>query len=73
MCSTAGVRPDAVSSGPRPRFAARCTHLRVTMGAPGGGLVNICRHIVREGRPCVGPFLDDTETACGLWERKEAR
>jgi hypothetical protein len=39
---------------------------------PGAGLVNYCRHIVREGRECVGPFLDDHETTCGLWEPKAA-
>lgn len=35
-----------------------------------GGVVNICQHVVRDGSDCVGPFLDDTETACGLWEPK---
>ena len=59
-----------MSEGP-PRLAARCAFLRMTMGnAPGGNLLNICQHIVREGRDCVGPFLDDHETACGLWEPK---
>ncbi len=53
------------------RLAAKCALLRVTMGErPGAGLVNYCRHIVREGRECVGPFLDDHETTCGLWEPK---
>lgn len=52
-----------------PRYAVRCRYLRMTMGdRPGSGLVNICQHIVRDGRDCVGPFLDDTETHCGLWE-----
>jgi hypothetical protein len=52
------------------RFAAQCRYLRVTLGStPGGNLLNICQHIVREGRSCVGPFLDDTPTDCGLWER----
>jgi hypothetical protein len=37
----------------------------------GGNLVNLCLHIVREGRECVGPFLDDTETTCGLWEHRD--
>ena len=51
------------------RLAAKCAFLRVTMGERAGGhLVNLCLHIVREGRECVGPFLDDHETACGLWE-----
>ena len=41
----------------------------MTMGdRPGGGLVNLCTHIIRDGRGCVGPFLDDHETDCGLWE-----
>jgi len=26
-----------------------------------------CTHIVREGEECVGPFLEDVETGCGLW------
>jgi hypothetical protein len=23
---------------------------------------------VRDGQPCIGPFLEDLVTACGLWE-----
>ena len=57
-----------------PRLAARCLHLRVTMGErAGGNLVNICQHIIRDGRDCVGPFLDDHETSCGIWEPKIGR
>jgi len=54
------------------RLAARCAFLQVTMGNHrlGEGLINTCRHIIRDGRLCVGPFLDDTETTCGLWERR---
>ena len=53
------------------RLAAKCAFLRMTMGErAGAGLVNLCQHIVREGRECVGPFLDDHETTCGLWEPK---
>ena len=53
------------------RHAAHCAYLKMTMGQqPGSGLVNICLHIVREGRECVGPFLDETPTNCGLWEEK---
>ncbi len=54
------------------RIAARCLYLQVTMGdlRRGPGLVNICRHIIRDGRECVGPFLEDTETTCGLWEAR---
>jgi hypothetical protein len=51
------------------RLAARCRYLRMTLGQrPGMGLVNRCEHIVRDGMECVGPFLDDHETDCGLWE-----
>ena len=31
-----------------------------------------CTHIVREGEECIGPFLEDIETPCGLWERGPA-
>jgi hypothetical protein len=51
------------------RYASQCLYLQMTMGTKAGdGLVNLCRHIVRDGMRCVGPFLDDTETDCGLWE-----
>lgn len=51
------------------RIAARCRYLRTTLATGGtGDLLNICQHIVRDGMPCVGPFLDDAETDCGLWE-----
>ena len=54
-----------------PRLAAKCAFLKVTMGERAGGhLINLCLHIVREGSECVGPFLDDHETTCGLWEPK---
>ena len=54
-----------------PRYAAFCAPLRLTFGAtPGEGPINLCRHIIRDGMPCVGPFLDDHETDCGFWEPK---
>ncbi len=28
----------------------------------------ICQHIVRSGSSCVGPFLENLETDCQLWE-----
>ena len=50
-------------------YATRCRYLRVTMGKEAGGnLVNLCQHIIRDGSLCVGPFLDETETHCQLWE-----
>jgi len=54
-----------------PHLAARCHYLKMTMAPrPATGLLNLCTHIVRDGSECVGPFLDDAETACGLWEPK---
>ena len=75
-----GVQPQSSSTGSEPgtsasgsHFAARCLYLQMTFGGPPDhGLVNICHHIIRDGSPCVGPFLDDAETPCGLWELKPA-
>lgn len=54
------------------RLARRCRWVKMTFGpTAGSGLLNLCLHIIREGSDCVGPFLEDTETDCGLWERKE--
>lgn len=57
---------------PAYRFAAKCAYLQMTMGSHrrGEGLINLCRHIIRDGSTCIGPFLDDTETNCGLWEER---
>lgn len=55
-------------------LAPRCAFLRTTLGSePGSGLLNVCRHIVRDGSECVGPFLDDTPTTCGLFEPRPGR
>ena len=44
----------------------------MTMGVRAdANLVNLCTHIIRDGRDCVGPFHDDHETHCGLWEPKD--
>lgn len=54
-----------------PRFAARCAFLRMTLDSKQmGTVVNLCQHIIRDGQECVGPFLDETETHCRLWEEK---
>lgn len=51
------------------RTAARCRYLKMTLDRTvTDGVHNLCLHIMREGRDCVGPFLDDWETSCGLWE-----
>jgi len=31
----------------------------------------LCNHIVREGKDCIGPFLENLETSCGLWDPNE--
>jgi hypothetical protein len=53
----------------RPPFAIHCRHLRRTL-EPGRveQFVALCLHPVREGKECVGPFLEDLSTSCGLWE-----
>ncbi len=28
----------------------------------------LCSHIIRDGKDCVGPFLEQMETSCLLWE-----
>lgn len=52
------------------RLAADCGHLRRTIDSSrqDGPLVCICEHPIRSGFDCVGPFLDDIPTDCGLWE-----
>ena len=61
------------NADPQPPYAANCRYLQMTFGGkPEEGLINICRHIIRDGSRCVGPFLDDTPTVCGIWEEKLA-
>jgi hypothetical protein len=57
------------------RLAADCLHLRRTIDSSrsDGPLICLCAHPVRDGFDCVGPFLDDTETGCGLWETVRPR
>ncbi len=54
---------------PRPGLAIHCQWLRRTL-VPGRAesFVALCTHPVRDGKECVGPFLDDLTTSCGLWE-----
>ncbi len=54
------------------RYAAWCRYLRLTLSADEmGDLDQHCTHMVREGMRCPGPFLEETETSCGLWEPSE--
>lgn len=50
-------------------MAFECQWLRRTIesGRP-DPYVMLCTHIVRDGKDCVGPFLEDIETECGLWD-----
>ena len=52
-----------------PRFAIHCQYLRRTL-EPGRieQFVALCTHPVRDGKECIGPFLEDLQTSCGLWE-----
>ena len=56
-----------------PPMAIDCQWLRRTIDSSrtADPYVMMCMHIVREGDDCVGPFLDDVETDCKLWEANE--
>ena len=54
-------------------MAIDCRWLRRTIDSsrPGDPFRMLCTHIVRDGRDCIGPFLEDMETGCQLWEPNE--
>jgi hypothetical protein len=56
-----------------PQLAIDCQWLRRTIDSsfPQDPFRMLCTHIVREGHECIGPFLEDMETACRLWEPNE--
>jgi hypothetical protein len=49
-----------------------CRYLRRTIDSSrdDGPVICLCEHPVRSGFDCVGPFLEDLPTECGLWEAK---
>jgi hypothetical protein len=53
-----------------PRLAIQCRFLRRTIDSTRleSPVVTLCTHPVRDGFDCVGPFMDDMPTSCGLWE-----
>jgi len=53
-------------------LAIQCRHLRRTIDSSrlDGPVVCLCEHPVRSGFDCVGPFIEDLPTDCGLWEAK---
>ncbi len=63
-------RGPSLGGGVNQRLAADCRYLRRTIDTTraDGPLVCLCQHPVRAGLDCVGPFLEDLPTRCGLWE-----
>ena len=60
-----------LSDSPAPkRYAVDCLWLRRTLDTskPEDPFLMLCTHIVRDGRDCIGPFLENLETTCQLWE-----
>ncbi|RJQ13161.1 MAG: hypothetical protein C4558_00530 [Dehalococcoidia bacterium] len=54
------------------RLAIECRWLRRTIDSSRlDPYVMLCNHIVREGKDCIGPFLENLETSCGLWDPNE--
>jgi hypothetical protein len=56
-----------------PRLAIDCMWLRRTIDSTQttNPFLTLCSHIIRDGKPCVGPFLDQMETDCRLWDPSE--
>jgi hypothetical protein len=63
----------AMADSPRPdRLAVDCLWLRRTLDTGADDPFRmLCTHIVRDGRDCIGPFLENLETNCQLWEPNE--
>jgi hypothetical protein len=55
------------------RLAVDCLWLRRTIDSSrkNDPFVTLCTHIIRDGKDCVGPFLDSMDTDCQLWEPNE--
>ena len=62
--------PDSPSASSTPRMAVDCLWLKRTLdtSTPDDPFLMLCTHIVRDGRDCIGPFLENLETDCQLWE-----
>ena len=54
--------------GYRNQLAARCVYLKQTINKERHEPMALCSHPIREGLECIGPFLEDLATDCGLWE-----
>ena len=55
------------------RMAVECRWLKRTLdtSTPDDPFLMLCTHIIRDGRDCIGPFLENLETDCQLWEPNE--
>lgn len=65
---------DMAYDSPFPRrLAVDCLWLRRTLDSsvPDDPFLMLCTHIIRDGRDCIGPFLENIETNCQLWEPNE--
>jgi hypothetical protein len=49
-------------------LAVHCSHLVQPSERSAREPMMLCGHPARDGRECVGPFLHDLPTGCGLWE-----
>lgn len=55
------------------RMAIDCVWLRRTIDSSRRDpYAMLCTHIVRGDQDCIGPFLEDVETNCGLWDPTKA-
>ncbi|MPZ49364.1 MAG: hypothetical protein GEU75_08720 [Dehalococcoidia bacterium] len=53
---------------PITQLAVHCRYLTRAVEPGRIELCCTCQHPIREGQDCVGPFLEDIGTGCGLWE-----
>ena len=62
--------PDSPSSQ---RMAVDCRWLRRTLdtSTQDDPFLMLCTHLIRDGRDCIGPLLENLETDCQLWEPNE--
>jgi hypothetical protein len=57
------------TSPPAP-LAVHCRYLVRSVSSERREPASTCTHPVRDGRDCIGPFLGDLATGCGLWEER---
>jgi hypothetical protein len=58
-------------TSPPAQLAVHCRFLiRAADSSGRREVASVCSHPVRDGRDCIGPFLEDLATSCGLWEER---